>query len=145
MGDYITQADIEARHTASDVIALVDDEGDGSITAAGITRIAAAISDAEGEVNTVLSHGGLSVPLSSVPARVMTLTVVVAWHYLCRRRSVIPKRVQEGYEKALEDLKEIAKTGAVGSDGDDPSMVAGRLPRRDAPERRFTDDTMDGF
>lgn len=141
MGHYIDTADIQARHTDADLVALTDDEGTGSLDA---TRVAAAIQDAEGEVDAILAQGGLAVPMSPIPDRLITLTVAVAWWYLCARRRPIPQSVQDAYDQAKKDLVQVARTGATGG-VDEPPMLTTRKPRRGAPDRRFTDDTMTGF
>lgn len=141
MGDYITQSDLEDRFPAADLVAVTDDEGAGTVNAA---RISAAIVDAEGEANAILSQGGLEVPISPVPDRLVTLTVALAWFYLCRRRNVVPEQVQKDYDKAVENLQTMAKHGATGGD-EVPSMHTSWKPRQSAPARKFDDDTMGGL
>jgi len=140
MGNYISQSDIEARYPADDLVALTDDEGTGSVVT---SRVTAAITDAEAEVDAILARHGLAVPLSSPPDRLILLTCRIAWYHL-HRGGVVGKTVEERYDKALEALASGAKAGTFGGTSDE-AMSTTRVPGRDAPERKFTDGSMSGL
>ena len=99
---YVTQADLETRFGADEIIRLADRNGDN---VADPAVVAAAISDADAIVDTYLS-GRYALPLSPAPAIITRLACVIARYHLYGDKP--SDHVEREYKAALETLAKIA-------------------------------------
>ncbi|MFH2114312.1 MAG: DUF1320 domain-containing protein [Spirochaetota bacterium] len=108
---YCAQTDIELSIPHDVLVELSDDPDDGEVVAAVITR---AVADADAEIDAYAGQGGFSIPFSTVPARVRTMSVDLAICYLYARRSlVMPEQRAEACNRARSFLEDLA-AGKVG-------------------------------
>jgi phage gp36-like protein len=113
---YCTQADILKRLTENELLALADDDNDGSVDADIVTE---AIADADAEIDGYVGTRH-AVPLATVPALVLRLSVTIAINNLyLRRTGSLPDSVKTAYDRAVAMLRDISK-GTLSLGADDP-------------------------
>ncbi len=141
---YATQADLDQRFGAAELIRLTDraTPRTGQIDAAVVAR---AIADAEAEINGYL-QGRYALPLASVPAVLVRVTSDIARYYLYDDAAT--DQVRDRYKDSVALLKGIAD-GRV-SLGLDQAAVqvkdsSGAKVSENSPTRVFSRDSMEGF
>lgn len=115
---YATQADLEARYNADELIQLTDAAGLGEIDG---TAIASALARADAEINGRLS-ARYSVPLTDIPPLVVEHACAIARYRLYR--DAPPEHVRADFQDAIKYLDAVAAGKAslgVDADGDAPS------------------------
>jgi phage gp36-like protein len=101
---YIAQADLEERFGAQTIVQLADRDRNG---VADSTFVAAAMADAEAEVNGYLSTR-YTLPLSSTPDTVKRLCAIVARYNLYERAVSEDHPAYVAYRAAQKELAMIA-------------------------------------
>lgn len=136
---YCTQADITEQLAASELLALTDDEGIGSIDAAIVTR---AIEDADADIDAAIG-GRYDLPLATVPPLLRGIAVDLAIYWLFSRRAVtgMPEVRQDRRDIAAKKLAQLA-TGMLTLD---VSCDSGGRAVVVPATRLFTDNTMSGY
>lgn len=116
---YCTQSDIEKRLPEQTLIDLTDDAGAGSVDA---DVIAAAIADADEEIDAYLSMR-YSLPFATTPAIVLRMSADLAACNLYARRDHIdlPKQWDERCKATRRMLEKLA-SGSLRLDVPDPSQ-----------------------
>ena len=150
---YSSIDDIKGQLPQARIIQLTDDEQlkPASIDAANpncaliISRVNAAIASADQEIN---SYCGVkySVPFATVPDEVKRLSVEITVYNLHKRRNV-PDEIATRYDKAISQLKDIAK--GIKTLGIDPAPAAlseGQpQTNKTTSDRTFTRENMEGY
>lgn len=141
MAAYCTQADLETRYGADEVLQLADRDGDG-VADTGV--IEAAIADAGNEIDGYLA-GVASLPLASVPPLLARLACDLARFGLWRDGA--SERVRQGAQDARAALADIAR-GRIrlpDADGAQPTASGAATLRVTARTRVFSDDALAGY
>lgn len=150
---YNTYADLTALLPEKKIIGLTDDEllKPASITEDNadclqiINRINEASANADAEVNSYCGQK-YSVPFTTPPAEVKRLSLEI-WIYNLYKRRAIPDEIEKRYDKAIAQLKDIAK--GLKTLGIDPPPAApsegGALTNKTESDRIFTRDKMAGY
>ncbi len=107
---YITQADLETRYGAKEVLQLADRDGD-QVQDTGV--IEAAIADAESVADSYLAER-VTVPVSSPSNDLIKMICDIARRYLYTNQ--VPDNVKDNYNAAMKRLKAFAD-GRGGIDG----------------------------
>lgn len=110
---YSSLSDISLRITQTNLIELTDDDNSGTVGTAQLTR---AVTDADNLIDAKLT-GQFTVPFSSVPSIVNTISVVFSVHNLCagRRGRTKPEWLAD-YSAAVSWLDDMAD-GTMGIPG----------------------------
>lgn len=103
---YCTQAELEARYGAAELLLLADRDQDGQVDPEVLDRV---MTDAGAEVDGYVA-ARYSLPLA-VPSPVLTrCACAVAWYLLASGRAGGPyEQERQGYEDAVTLLKAIAR------------------------------------
>lgn len=102
---YCTQADIEKQLPPAQVIQLADDDGDG-VADSGV--VSDCITRADDEINAYAATR-YTVPFTTVPALIRTISVDLAIWNLHKRRGLTERdAIKQGYERAIQMLKDLA-------------------------------------
>jgi phage gp36-like protein len=138
---YCTQADLEERYGAAELVELTDRD---RIGVADATAIARAIADADALVNGYLA-GRYTLPLASTPPALTRLACVVARYHLYADHPT--EHVRRAYEDAVRLLEQVAAgkvTLGLDAGGTAPVAESGGA-EVSAPERVFTDTLWDTY
>jgi phage gp36-like protein len=100
---YCTPSDIEKLIPSLELAELTTESG-STPDAATVTE---AIAKADAEIDSYL-WAVFTLPLSSTPARVKSLSEDIAIYYLYVRRSTVPEARQKAYDDAIAFLKLVA-------------------------------------
>ncbi len=141
---YCTLSDIEKLIPQDTIIQLTDDEDTGSVNQA---RVDEAIAQADSIIDSYCGTR-YSVPFSTVPDIVKTLSVDIAIYNLYSRRvEEIPETRDQRYRNAIRQLEGIAR-GTI-SIGEDPEPAVhsegGSESNKTTNDRIFTRDKLEGF
>ena len=134
---YCTQADLEDRYRAENLLALADYDGDG---VADSDVVAKAIADASYEMDSYL--GKLyAVPITPAPECLRRCATTIAWYYLRLGRESVTEDARNAYEDCVRLLKEIA-AGKVDIGVDPKPTASAAVPgvRYDSQDRLFGRD-----
>jgi phage gp36-like protein len=119
---YATQADLEARYGAEEILQLADRNRDGVIDAGVIDR---ALADADAEINGYLG-GRYQLPLADVPQIINVYACDIARFRLYN--DLATEEVRKRYEDAIKFMR-MAGEGKVrigpASSGAEPSQAGG--------------------
>lgn len=139
---YVTQAEMEARFSVADLIALTDrTEPPGGVI--NVTVLGEAIDQASGLLDGYIS-GQYEVPVAS-PTSDLKLHCTHIAYYLLHRDSA-PDKVAKDYEIALRWARDVADGRIQLTGASTPTEAAASAGAEiDAPDRVFTNDTMAGF
>ena len=142
MGNYIVQADIEQQISAAVVIQLTDDSGGETVDLANLNAV---IDDAEGIANGYLEDR-YTVPLSPVPPGLKTAVVDIAVYRLhLRRPGSVTDDVSRQFKMAMDFLRDVAKgVASLGTTTPAPDTTSHSVDFQ-ADDRKFTDESMEGF
>jgi len=99
---YATQADLETRFGAAEILQLADRDGDGSADS-GV--VAGALAEASAEIDAYLA-GRYPLPLAPTPGVLVRLACDIARYRLYT--DVVPEAVRKRYEDARRLLEGIA-------------------------------------
>lgn len=134
---YITQADLETRYGAAEVLQLADRDGDGSHDAGVIDT---AINDAQSIADTYLSER-VAVPIATPSNDLKKIVSDIARRNLYTNQ--VPDNVKSAYNTAMKRLKDFAdgKTGIDGivETGGDLAVV------KTNHTRVFTEESLSGY
>jgi len=146
---YCTQVDISNAGVSSAVlIQLADDDGDGVADAA---VIAAAIADADAEINSYLG-ARYRIPVAPVPPLLVKLSTAMAVWNLYGHRGLTNERRRHDYQDAVALLRRLQEgsqvlpgvvSGEVAADGAD--LPASSTAEADRVFRRGTSDGSSGI
>ncbi len=105
MSAYTTQAAIEGEIAPSDLIALTDDDGTGSINTTVLNQI---IANASGVIDQKVSNI-YTTPFNPVPSAVASMALTIACYKLYRRRLVPDEKnnFAEDYSGVVEFLNQV--------------------------------------
>ncbi|MDH5478611.1 MAG: DUF1320 domain-containing protein [Nitrospinota bacterium] len=132
---YITQADLETRFGADEIVRLADRDGD---SAADAEVVAAAIADADALIDSYLA-GRFTLPLTQVPTTLVRLACAIARYHLYDDKP--GEHVAKEYSAALRALEKIANGEIhIGVDGADPAGSSG-APESSSGASQFDDLT----
>jgi len=143
----ITQADVQGRIPAAELIRLTDDAAAGTVNTTVLGQV---IADGEGEVMNLIAQA-YTVPLAlgdanaAAAVKAMLLDVIV--FRLLMRRMPVPEDAVTAYKAAMARAKEIA-TKVVGLVGETPVGTApagGGSIAIDASERVISREEMEGL
>lgn len=109
---YCAQDDIEKLIPEQELAELTAESGDTPDS----DVVTEAIAKADAEIDSYLGVK-YTVPFSSAPARVKSLSEDIAIYYLYARRSVAPELRQKNYDNAISFLRDVAAGRAVLIDG----------------------------
>lgn len=106
---YCTKTDIEAIWTAAAVLASVDDDGSGTLSATEEGYITRAIERAAGRMNAYLEERYVLANLATNAWCRDANAVLAAYLLSIRRGSAAPAPFQSQYDDLMSDLTEIVK------------------------------------
>tara|TARA_R110000787_G_scaffold168855_6_gene281576 strand:- start:6301 stop:6720 length:420 start_codon:yes stop_codon:yes gene_type:complete len=137
--NYCTQADLEARFGAQEILELTDRNGD-NVADAGVLE--GAIADAGATIDTYISKR-YDLPLSDIPAALVKTACDLVRYALHKEDP--PDRVAAAHKDAMAFLRDVAAGRAV-------LDIAGTEPTGakddviiEGPDRLFSHDSMKGF
>ena len=130
---YATQQDLIDRFGATAVTQLADHDGDGTIDAAVVDR---ALSDAADAVDSYVVKR-YELPFATVPA------AAIAFYFLFKDSPT--EAARDGYKEAIKFLGDLASGRAELDVAGTPAPPTGAGVVHKAPERIFTDKTLDGY
>ena len=132
---YSTLADIIDRIDEEILIQLTDDEGIGQVNE---DKVATAIAEADGEIDSYLSRR-YTLPLSSVPTVIKKLSVDIAIWNLYTRRDKVEEARKSRYDAAVKLLTYISDGKATLGVDPEPSGGEQQIKAgREASDRIFT-------
>lgn len=139
MTDYCTQADLDARFGADEILQLTDRDADG-VADTGVLDVA--IADAGTTIDTYIAKR-YDLPLAEIPAALVKVACDMVRYALHKEDP--PDRVAASQKDAMTFLRDVAAGRAV-------LDVAGTEPVGavddvivEGPDRVFSSDTMTGF
>lgn len=134
---YTTQADLEARFGASEILQLADRDGNGVIDAGVISLT---LADTDAEIDGYLS-GRYSLPLSPVPANLARIACDIARYRLWK--DMASEEVRQRYADAVRYLEKLA-SGAIslGPDVSGDAQPANGGIAYSVPESAFGDTVL---
>lgn len=100
---YCTEANILTRVGEEELVALADLDEDGTADAA---VVAAAISDADGHINSYVAVK-YTVPVSPVPDVLVKRSTSLAIYFLQLRRNSVTEDMQKEYDRITQWLKDV--------------------------------------
>ncbi|PIW30410.1 MAG: DUF1320 domain-containing protein [Rhodospirillales bacterium CG15_BIG_FIL_POST_REV_8_21_14_020_66_15] len=137
--DYCTQADLDARFGADEILQLTDRDADG-VADTGVLDVA--IADAGTTIDTYIAKR-YDLPLAEIPAALVKVACDMVRYALHKEDP--PDRVAASQKDAMTFLRDVAAGRAV-------LDVAGTEPVGavddvivEGPDRVFSSDTMTGF
>jgi len=137
--DYCTQADLDARFGADEILQLTDRDADG-VADTGVLDVA--IADAGTPIDTYIAKR-YDLPLAEIPAALVKVACDMVRYALHKEDP--PDRVAASQKDAMTFLRDVAAGRAV-------LDVAGTEPVGavddvivEGPDRVFSSDTMTGF
>jgi phage gp36-like protein len=136
---YCAQDDLLKLIPEEELAEITAESGDSPDTAV----VNEAIAKADSEID---AYCGVrySVPFSTVPERVKSLSVEMAIYHLYSRRSVVPEVRRQKYEDAIILLKAIAQGAAVLSvSGETPTATGHEVAELTSGVRVFSRTTLD--
>ena len=136
---YSSVDDLKKIKSEDDLIALTDDEGNGTINA---DRINEAIDIADREIDAYCS-GKYTVPFSSPPEIIKNISAQMAvYHLIARRRDEVEDVWQRKYDNCLKLLKQM-QSGAIilAVSGENPDNSV----KYTSKTRYFTLETMKNY
>ena len=137
---YTSQADLEARYGAAELLAIADRDGDGLADAAVVAQ---AIADADAEIDSYLG-GRYAVPLAEpAPLLVQRLAADMARYRLQDDNPL--DEVRDRYARSLAALRDLADGHASLPLAAAQGEAVGFQVATAAPGRRFTRDSLEGF
>jgi len=137
---YATQQDLVDRYGERELLELTDKGNLGTVDDTAVTR---ALDDAADLIEAALA-GRYVLPLNSVPRLLTSLACTIARHNLFAEGP--PEHVRKAFEDARKTLADIAAGRAVLQvEGIAPAAAGGGAVLVDAPERRFSDDTLGDY
>lgn len=141
---YATQTDLLKLVPESELIRLTDDDNQGIVGTAVVTW---ALDTATNMINAYIpSDSGFSIPLSTVPAFIRDICVVLAKVNLFdRRRLPIDESTKRMYDSALDILKKIANKTISLTTGGQVQATQNPGGEVDSEDRVFTRDELDGM
>ena len=137
---YSTLTDIEETIPTAVVIQLTDDANSGAVDAAKVTDC---IAKGDGIIDSYCAVK-YSVPFTTVPSVIKTLSCDIAIKYLYARRvEEMPNTRQDAYDAAISFLKDVSRgTATLGVDPA-PAPSPQGSPEVSTPNRRiFTRDKL---
>ena len=147
MGDFVDLTYIQNIIQSRDLIALTNDDGSNA-TAVNTTVLDAIVIRAESRIKGFVQTK-YSLPFTTVPETVKSLTLDLVRYYLYERKSKIDANLQVLYENTIDILKQIAR-GVITLDtepgenafqtDDTQSLVS--VSSEEVP---FTDEKLEGF
>lgn len=139
---YISRSDLLDKLSEHQLVQLTDDEKQN---VANETRIAAAITEAEAEVNGYVAVK-YSVPLSPAPDLIKKFSKAIAVKNLWARRQRVPDNVRAEYDDAIAQLKDIAKgLLTLGIEPPPAESTKGSSGETFGDERVFSRDKLGSF
>jgi len=140
---YCTLADIQRHLQASDLVDLTDDAGTGEIDETVVTE---AIAAADALIDGYIS-GRYAVPLATVPALVMRISVDLAIVALYERKKFldVPDQLRETRKNAVDLLKAIQRGDVLLglAAGSTEATTGNVLTNKTAADRTFTAELLD--
>lgn len=120
---YATATDLSDRYGATALVLAADRDGDGVADTAAVDR---ALADATSEVDSYVAARH-PVPLAApLPARVVQVTVDVAFYRLCREAGSYTDEIRQRYDDALAWLRDVARgLATLGVAAEVPAVSAG--------------------
>jgi len=139
---YNTINELKGQLPETKIIQLTDDEKLGTLNEPRATECG---ENADVEVDSYC--GKLySVPFATPPAEVKRLSLEI-WIYNLYKRRMVPEEIEKRYDKAISQLKDIAK--GLKTLGVDPAPAAptegGAETNKEESDRAFTREKMEGF
>jgi len=139
---YLSATELLNWITTAELVQLTDDKKSGVVDAA---KIAAALEAADSEID---SYAGVrfSLPLPT-STRIKQLAASIAIFRLEERRRRIRKDTQEGYDRALVFLRDLAAGRATLDQpaGVPPQIGAQEVLSSEEEDLKFSDGNLDGF
>jgi len=103
MGQYITQSDLEAFWGTANIAKWSNKDNDSASTAS-TTAVAAAILEAEADIDDAFRSGPYSIPFSPVPAKVKAWVVRLAGAILYQSRGMDDSDADNNKLKTIIDI-----------------------------------------
>lgn len=138
---YCTQADLEKRIRASELVQLADDANGSSVDADILNQ---AIEDASSEIDAV-AGARYGIPFSPVPDVINKLACDLTLVNLAERRGATPKWVESKGARCRRLLAALAAGTLTTGVQPAPGRNTARLPKTTSVEPTFTRDSMKGF
>lgn len=139
---YATKSDILEHLSESELIQLTDDDDEGVVDDARVTR---AIEDADSEINGYCGKR-YALPFDPVPGLVRKFSVDIAIYNLYFRRSGPPEKIATRYKDAIAFLRNVAKgLASLGIDDPDTPPSDTHKPQTSQPVRIFSRETLEGW
>lgn len=138
---YCTQQDLDRRYGETEIRQLTERRHD--IGTSPDEVLAAAIADADAEIEGNLSDGGYTVPLGSVPQTLLRHACAITRFYLYDDQR--PEEVREDYLKAAQWLERVAtrKIDLPGVDRPGSTVTGGTSVG--TREQVYTDDVWESY
>ncbi|MEQ8318763.1 MAG: DUF1320 domain-containing protein [Rhodospirillales bacterium] len=139
MTDYCTQADMEKRFSAEEILELTDRDADGTADD-GVLDVA--IADAGDTIDSYISKR-YDLPLAEIPQRLVKIACDLVRYELHKEDP--PERVVAAHKEAMATLRDIAAGKALlDVAGSEPAGAENEI-LFDGPVRTFTSDALKDF
>jgi phage gp36-like protein len=143
---YSTDADLTNDViTPAELVQLTDDEGLGSVNAARTTAARAKIDEL---IDGHLRGGGYTLPLTSTPPMLKTISIdgTVCYLYERRFKAQMPESIQKKLDAILRLLAKIQKREIlIGADAAVEAAGGNYQTNKTADDRKFTKDVLDTY
>lgn len=139
---YCTKADILEQLEEDVLIQLTDDEDAGVVDDDKVTR---AIANADAEIDSYCGTK-YTVPFTTVPPRILSVSVDIAIYNLYARRRGATESIKERYRDCIAFLKSVSKGEATLGEGDPDGTPAGtNYPEISSSDRIFSREKLKGW
>jgi len=136
---YATQANLEDRFGAEEILQLSDRDGDG---VADASVVAQALGDSDALINSYLAVR-MELPLSAVPAALVRIASDLAYCFLFKNDP--PEGAMAARDKAVKFLQDVSRGIARLDAGGAEPEPAGETVLTSGPGKVFTRDDMGGY
>ena len=139
---YCTEADILEQLEEDILIQLTDDDDEGVVDDDMVTR---AIANADAEIDSYCGTK-YTVPFTTVPPILLTVSVDIAIYNLYARRRGAPDSIKERYKDRIAFLKSVSKGEAtLGEDDPDGTPSGANAPEISSSDRIFSRKKLQGW
>jgi phage gp36-like protein len=138
---YSTYDDVLVEIRSESVLIDLTDNPDDPTGDVDVSKVESAIADADGVIDAHLA-ARYSVPLSTVPQSIKTISAKIAAYFLYARSEAITDGRREQFKYCDDLLKQMSKGILIPADA---SISAGGAPIGDSPDRDFTEEVLDEY
>ena len=136
---YAVQQDLIDRFGNDELLQVADRDGDQVVDATVVTK---ALEDADELIDSYIAKR-YDLPLASVPARLVRLACDIARYYL--HKDDPTESVETAYKDAVAFLRDVSAGKAELDVGGEEPTREGSTVLKEAPDRVFTNDTLESL